>query len=93
MHVQYMYDFILLPLAQYLPPALPDGIGLHKLISTNQSVWSNNDTLFTFNVTMEIIPASCDYMIPLISFFLGNSSSPGKPFCCTDVTYLIHVVK
>lgn len=53
---------------QYLSPARPNGIAVHEIVTTAQV---NNDTeVVSLNISMEIVPSSCDYDIPLISVTL-----------------------
>jgi len=62
---------------QYLSPARPNGIALHDIIKTSQIHSVNNPNIFNLTVAMEIIPASCDYDIPLVSITLLNKLAPG----------------
>ena len=53
---------------QYLSPARPNGIAVHEIVTTAQV---NNETeVVSANISMEIIPSSCDYNIPLINVTL-----------------------
>ncbi len=61
---------------QYLPPGRPNGISLHDIILTTDSVTTSDDVM-EVDVFMEIIPATCDYDIPLIGVEV-NSTSTGE---------------
>ena len=61
---------------QYLPPARPNEISIHELLNTTQKSKDEIESLFSINVTMEIIPTSCDYELPLIEFYPVNASDP-----------------
>ena len=63
---------------QYLSPARPNGIALHNIIKTRQLHPTGDDTnIFNLTIAMEIIPASCDYDIPLMNITLVNESTSG----------------
>ena len=50
---------------QYLSPVRPNGIALHEIITTAHIT---NDSDYTnLTISMEIVPSSCDYDIPLIN--------------------------
>jgi len=70
---------------QYLSPARPNGIALHDIIKTSQVYSMDDPSIFNLTVAMEIIPASCDYDIPLVSITLLNKLAPGT---CTSNTIL-----
>ena len=53
---------------QYLSPARPNGIAVHEIITTAQ-VHNETDTI-SLNISVEIVPSSCDYNIPLINVTL-----------------------
>ena len=64
--------------SQYLSPARPNGIALHEIVKTRQLHPTGGDAnTFNLTVAMEIIPASCDYDIPLMNITLVNESTPG----------------
>lgn len=64
---------------QYKAPARPNGIALHDVIITSQNVSVGSDnTVFNITVSMEIVPASCDYNIPLINITLLSEDVPGN---------------
>ena len=61
---------------QYLSPARPNGIALHDIITTAHVT---NDSDYTnLTVSMEIVPSSCDYDIPLINVtVIDAETTPG----------------
>ena len=64
--------------SQYLSPARPNGIALHEIVKTRQLHPTGGDAnTFNLTIAMEIIPASCDYDIPLMNITLVNESTPG----------------
>lgn len=53
---------------QYLSPARPNGIALHDIVTTTQM--NNDSDIVNLMVSMEIVPSTCDYDIPLINVTL-----------------------
>ena len=53
---------------QYLSPARPNGIALHEVVTTAHT--SSDSSIVNLTVSMEIIPSSCDYDLPLINVTL-----------------------
>ncbi len=62
-------------LLQYLPPGRPNGVSLHDIIITSESV--TTDDVMDVDISMEIIPSTCDYDIPLIGVEINSTGSAG----------------
>ena len=61
---------------QYLSPARPSGIALHEIITSAHI--TNDSDYINLTVSMEIVPNSCDYDIPLINVTLIDGEAiPG----------------
>ena len=67
---------------QYTGPAQPDGLSIDFInISVANVTYDNldNHTFINYTVTMEIVPATCDHVIPMMAVqtnehFDGNHS-------------------
>ena len=61
---------------QYLSPARPNGIALHEIITTTQ-IRNDSDSI-NLAISMEIVPSSCGYDLPLINItLLDSENTPG----------------
>ena len=61
---------------QYLSPARPNGIALHEVITAAHV--TNDSNCVNLTISMEIVPSSCDYDIPLINVTVVDmDATPG----------------
>ncbi len=53
---------------QHLPPSKPNGISVDQLIQTTEII--NTDGILYVDVTLEVVPTTCDHEIPMMSLTL-----------------------
>jgi type 1 fimbria pilin len=59
-----------------LSPARPNGIALHEIITSAHI--TNDSDYINLTISMEIVPSSCDYDIPLINItVIDVEATPG----------------
>ena len=64
---------------QYLSPARPNGIAVHQIITTAHV--TNDSDYINLTISMEIVPSSCDYDIPLINVTIVDMEATPGMYC------------
>lgn len=78
-HFVYLENITVWIALQYLSPARPNGIALHEIITSAHI--TNDSDYINLTISMEIIPSSCDYDIPLINVtVIDGEATPGMSY-------------